>query len=156
MSSSALRLGVALSVLVGFASMVYGWLNTEHQRERGRAAFHGDSTLSGRVVGHSIALPRQASRCQNCHETRAGAPLSAGGNGNAVGGEPFAAPLDRKWLRSPRSRHGGPLTTYDTAAFCTLLRTGVDPGHVMISPLMPRYDISDGQCADLLTYLEGR
>ena len=150
-----MRLGVALGVLLAFAGTGYGWLTAEHQRERGRAAFHGDSALSGRMAGHSIALPRQASRCQNCHETRAAA-ISGAADGNTAAGQTFATPLDRKGLASARSRHGGPPTSYDTAAFCTLLRTGVDPGKVMVSPLMPRYDLSDAQCADLLAYLESR
>jgi hypothetical protein len=50
-------------------------------------------------------------------------------------------------------RRGGPPSRYDAASLCALLRTGVDPAHVIILRTMPRYDISDADCRSLWLHL---
>ena len=44
-------------------------------------------------------------------------------------------------------RRGGPPSRYDPASFCQLLRTGIDPASVMVDKAMPRYTLTDQQCA---------
>lgn len=112
----------------------------------GAALFNGSAPLIGRVAGDTDVLPAVASRCVNCH----------GRATKAIAGGTYASPLDAAWLMTPRVRHGGPATLYDEAAFCTLLRTGVDPAQVLIPPVMPRYDATNAQCASLWTFLRSR
>ena len=50
-------------------------------------------------------------------------------------------------------RRGGPPSRYDAAGLCTLLRSGVDPAHVIILRTMPRYDINDADCQSLWLHL---
>jgi hypothetical protein len=121
------------------------------ERARGAALFDGRTPLAGRVVGHAVALPPAATRCANCHE-QANATPSAPGAASA----PFATVLDGAGLGSMRVRRGGPASRYDAASLCGVLRSGTDPAHVMISTTMPRYDITDAQCLELLAFLAAR
>ena len=154
---------------VGAAALLAGaaWMARQaHQHgmqvERGRAIFHGERTVAGKLEGHDSALPALATRCDNCHEARNAAPLNSPNapSGAAVtggaGADTFATPLDRERLSTLKPRHGGPKSAYQLAQFCALLRTGVDPAYIIVRTIMPRYDISDAQCADLWAYLESR
>jgi hypothetical protein len=114
---------------------------------RGRALFEGGAALPARVHGQDFALPAQASRCVNCH-VPAAAP-SADASAVATG----APPLTAAALSTPARRRGGPPSRYDAASLCTLLRSGVDPAHVMIQRTMPRYQISDTDCQALWLHL---
>ncbi len=113
---------------------------------QGAALWSGDLPLTARIAGHDHALPPRAARCINCH-------------GGATGGDPLAgtAPqLTARYLREPVARRGGPPSRYDAATFCTLLRTGVDPTSVLLPRHMPRYTISDAECAALWNHLGWR
>ncbi|MFN0040230.1 MAG: hypothetical protein ACKVP2_12015 [Burkholderiales bacterium] len=112
--------------------------------ERGRRLFVGEATLSARIVGQDFVLPAQANRCINCHGPAA---ATAGASATA------APPLSATTLAQPRRRRGGPPSRYDTATLCTLLRSGVDPAHVMIDRTMPRYEITDDECRSLWLHL---
>ena len=101
----------------------------------GSALFHGGQPLIGRIRGHDTALPPEAVRCVNCHATRR---------------------ISRALLLEARQRRGGPPTRYDQPAFCKLLRTGIDPGYVLIAREMPIYDVDEAQCAGLWRYLTGK
>lgn len=142
-------LGAAVAALVALAGDA---ALREHragaQRERGAALFRGDAALPGRLVGHDTPLPPLATRCTNCHEAVTSAPAAASG--------PYAAALTAAHLGSLRVRRGGPATVYDAARLCALLRSGIDPAHVMIATTMPRYDITDAQCQDLWAHLVAR
>lgn len=124
--------------------------------ERGQRLFEGQVALTARLAGHAQPLPAQASRCVNCHGVAADAGAAARAAANLGAGAVPArrAPLlDRASLVQSQPRRGGPPSAYDSRALCQLLRSGVDPAQVLLPAVMPRYDVSDAQCADLWTYL---
>ncbi len=109
---------------------------------RGRALFNGKEPLAGRVRDHRSPLPAQVVVCRNCHAAQAGA------------GQPPPAPaVDRALLLQAVPRRGGPPSAYDRAAFCKLLRTGVDPAYVLVAREMPVFELDDAQCDSLWLYL---
>lgn len=114
---------------------------------RGAALWRGALPLEGRIAGHAQALPVAASRCINCH----GADAVPSVAGQAGGGVPPV--LTAHHLRTPQPRRGGPPSRYDAAAFCALLRSGVDPAKVLLPRQMPRYAIDDADCRALWTHL---
>lgn len=112
---------------------------------RGKAIFRGKKALKGRIRGHDEFLPPEAVRCINCHDTAdRGKP-----------GRVSAPHLDRALLLEPRQRRGGPPSRYDTASFCKLLRTGVDPATILIAREMPIYELDQRQCDSLWSFLIG-
>jgi mono/diheme cytochrome c family protein len=115
---------------------------------RGQQLFVGEAPLAARIVGQDFALPTQASRCVNCHGATAATP---GASGAAT--QPAAPALSAATLGDAVRRRGGPPSRYDAAALCVLLRSGVDPAHVMIQRTMPRYEISDADCRALWRHL---
>lgn len=118
---------------------------------RGRKLFLGEMPLTARITGQDFALPAQASRCINCHATRAPSASASGATG------PSGPLLDAASLSQPQRRRGGPPSRYDADTLCTLLRRGVDPAYVMIQRTMPRYEISDADCRALWQHLvQGR
>jgi hypothetical protein len=99
--------------------------------------------MSGRIRGHDDLLPPETVRCANCHEAAGATKISR-----------TSAPyLNRSWLLDARQRRSGPPSRYDEAAFCKLLRTGVDPVSIVIAREMPAYVVNDDQCAGLWAYL---
>ena len=119
--------------------------------EQGRKLFSGEAPIVARVNGHEAALPSTASRCSNCHSA---APVP---RPNQDTREPtrFAPALTRDHLVNARSRRGGPASVYDEAAMCRLLRSGVDPAHVVIAIAMPRYELAAADCRALWVFLSG-
>jgi hypothetical protein len=113
---------------------------------RGDALYHGKEALTGKIRGHDELLPADAVRCVNCHEA-----VSSGRLGRSV-----APHLDRALLLEARERRGGPPSHYDPAAFCKLLKTGVDPASIVIAREMPVYELEPGRCADLWSFLIGK
>lgn len=102
----------------------------------GEAIFVGERALAARLGGDVTPLPPAATRCANCHRDARFGPV-----------------LDAASLAESRARRGGPPSRYDAASLCRLLRTGVDPADVVITRAMPRYAISDADCAALWHYL---
>jgi hypothetical protein len=150
---------VAGALVVAVA--VFG-LGRLHEFARGRGIFDGAVAVPARVLGQDFALPVQASRCVNCHATTAtgsAAPPAIGGEAaarSARGLDPASTlgpALTPAHLREPRPRRGGPPSRYDAASLCRLLRTGIDPAHVLITPAMPRFDVSDADCLALWRFL---
>jgi hypothetical protein len=115
---------------------------------RGRQLFVGEVPLPARIVGQDFALPQQASRCVNCH-----GPAAAAAGASGAAAQPAAPTLSAATLAEPTRRRGGPPSRYGAATLCVLLRSGVDPAHVMIQRTMPRYDITDADCGALWRYL---
>ncbi|AOJ47779.1 hypothetical protein [Burkholderia thailandensis] len=109
----------------------------------GRALFAGAAPMQGRLSMHPRDLPATVVRCANCHA--AGASAAAANS--------IAPRLTRTWLADLQSRRGGPPSRYDRDAFCALLRTGLDPTYVMINVEMPRYRVSERDCAALWAFL---
>lgn len=108
-------------------------------RAHGQGLFHGPVPLRAYVAGQDFSLPPQAARCANCHGDTAPqrvAPL-----------------LSAAGMTQPAPRRGGPPSRYEAGSFCRLLRTGVDPAFVTVTRAMPRYDLSDAECAALWRYL---
>lgn len=111
-------------------------------RKQGQSLFTGRQPLVAKIRGHQHGMPPEAVVCANCH-TR-----------SASDAEPPAAPIiDRNSLREQRQRRGGPPSAYDVSSFCRLLRTGIDPAHVLVDRVMPMYDLSDVACSSLWEYL---
>ncbi len=149
MRLSAVPLLLLVALLLAALWAQRAWHAAE-QRARGAALFLGDVAVPASLVGHGMALPAAAARCGNCHEpgaasTPTGAPPAA-----------YATLLTAARLTTPSVRRGGPASAFDARTLCTLLRTGVDPAHVMIAPTMPRYRFTDSQCQDLWAHLMTR
>jgi mono/diheme cytochrome c family protein len=115
---------------------------------RGRQLFEGDLALPARIAGQDFALPAQASRCVNCHGPARGDAASP-----AAGVQRIGPVLTAGTLTDAVRRRGGPPSRYDAASLCVLLRTGVDPAHVIIPRTMPRYDITETDCRSLWLHL---
>ena len=135
--SGVLQRGVVLACLGGAGTALSSTTSLGH------ALFVGKVPLSGRISSHPTALPPEVARCSNCH---------AVGEGREVPGSQ-APPLTRAGLTELRPRRGGPPSNYSIQTFCTLLRTGKDPAYILISEQMPRYTITDDQCAALWRYV---
>jgi len=119
----------------------------ESPTRRGSELFNGGAPLQGTIVGHSSALPPSASRCVNCHAIGSAAPSSAA---SAASFGPLLTPQS---LTGAVARRGGPPSRYDAAAFCRLLRQGVDPAWVVVPRSMPRYVLTDADCHALWAHL---
>lgn len=149
------RWAVALGSVATLGLLGTGvWLAHESElRQQGEAMFQGKVLLPANLAGQEMILPVQASRCINCHGTVQKNPWIDPSVSQPPAEQTFASPINGAWLKQARMRHGGPESKYDQPALCKLLREGVDPGHVMISTTMPRYNLTDAQCAALWAYL---
>lgn len=107
--------------------------------ERGRDLFRGREALAARLRHHQSDLPPVVVACSNCHAVE-GAPLPKASR---------APHIDRALLLEARARRGGPPSAYEASSFCKLLRTGIDPAHVLIAREMPVYAVDDAQCQSL-------
>jgi mono/diheme cytochrome c family protein len=115
---------------------------------RGRQLFDGEVALPARIAGQDFALPAQPSRCINCHGPARGDAAS-----QAAGAQRIGPTLTAGTLTDAVRRRGGPPSRYEAASLCALLRTGVDPAHVIILRTMPRYEIADADCRSLWLHL---
>lgn len=138
--SAPRRFGVAALGVVVLAVALSAWL---WPVARGYVLFHGHARLEAKIQG-GIDLPSSATACVNCHD------------GAATGGPRPIARLDRAALSTSRTPRGGAPVYYDEASFCRLLREGIDPASVMLNRLMPRFTISDADCAALFAYARMR
>jgi hypothetical protein len=109
----------------------------------GRDIFSGEQPAAARIRGHEASLPAELAACRNCHAA-AGVKAAAGS---------YAPDLGAAWLLEPRERRGGPPSSYDVGSFCRLLRTGVDPAFILVSRVMPTYDLDDARCSNLWMFL---
>jgi len=113
----------------------------ESSARRGEQLFVGQEPLKGAIVGHDDALPAFASKCVNCHDSAASEQAS------------YGSKLTPAALLEAAARRGGPPSRYDAGSFCRLLRTGIDPAHILILRAMPRYEIDDARCLAIWDYL---
>jgi hypothetical protein len=113
----------------------------------GEKLFRGALPLQGTIAGHDMALPSAVVACSNCHLAQ----------GSKTGADALGAPdLRGGWLGEFRARRNGPLGHYVEATFCRALRTGIDPVYVTLPIQMPRFTISDQDCAALWAYLDAK
>ena len=111
---------------------------------RGLKLFNGEVEIAARIAGQDFSLTAQSSRCVNCHAL---VPRS-----NAASAAPvqrIGPALTPALLTTATRRRGGPPSRYDATSLCKLLRTGVDPAHVVVLRTMPRYEIVDADCLSL-------
>ncbi len=119
----------------------------------GRKLYTGQLPVGAQLRGQDIALPSIASRCVNCHSN---ASSQASGKANATTdklAQNFGPALEAGVLRNRQSRRGGPASSYELGSFCRVLRTGIDPAHILISRNMPVFQINDEQCSALWQFL---
>ncbi len=148
----------------------------------GARLYDGRAALRGRIHGHETLLMPAAVVCANCHAparnvTTAVLPAAAAGDQASIAakagtgaqgvtadqasiaGQPaqttetLGPQLDRERLTASISRRGGPPSRFDRATFCRMLRTGEDPASVLLPKVMPRYELTDEQCAALWHHL---
>ena len=131
---AAIGLALALALHAGHAAEPCS------SADIGRAIFTGECALPAHLRDDKRGLPPATTRCVNCH---AGTDRGA----------PFAPRLTRGYLLDPVHRRGGPPSAYDEQNFCRVLRDGVDPASVIVAKAMPRYEISDSECASMWRYL---
>jgi hypothetical protein len=112
--------------------------------DTGCLIFSGQRAIPAHLRDDDRALPAWTTRCVNCH-TATGSPSTA-----------FAPPLTHDSLLLAASRRGGPPTAYDQASFCSVLRGGIDPAHVLLRKSMPLFQASDEDCAALWRFVAGR
>lgn len=113
------------------------------QYRQGKDIFSGKQSIPAKIAGHQDRLPPQVARCINCH-----APVQSSSTRTES-----APSLSSAALLQSRARRGGPAFAYGRESFCTTLRSGVDPEHVILNRAMPRFDISNEQCLALWLYL---
>ncbi len=146
---------VAFAVLAG-AVMATGVAASVAGAREGAGLFDGRHPLAGRLAHHAQALPAEALRCVNCHARGPAASAAVGisaATGVSAATPGFAPTLSAAHLTGHIERRGGPPSRYDRSAFCQVLRTGVDPAGVLLPRAMPRYDVTDAQCAALWAHL---
>ncbi len=115
------------------------------ERLRGERLFTGGEALVARLDGSAAALPALVTSCANCHAAPRGSGI-----------ELARAPrLSRESLVAASSRRGGPAFAYDQERFCSTIRSGIDPSHIVLRKSMPRFTLDARQCAALWTYLTG-
>ena len=110
----------------------------------GGRLFNGEPALTARLAGDPTLLPSAASRCSNCHQ-------NADPNTTS-----FGPVLTSTSLLNDLKRRGGPPSHYDLKSFCALLRTGLDPAHILIARTMPRYELDEDSCRALWKYVTSR
>ncbi len=120
------------------------WIGLAHAQSAGERLYRGTASLTGNIAGHTTAMPASVLACTNCH---------VGGSGNAGSDSQAAPDLRGGWLSTVRSRRNGPAARYTQITFCRTLRTGIDPVYIILPVQMPRFAISDADCAALWTYL---
>jgi hypothetical protein len=135
------RTALRVAWLIGLGGAALAQVAPRGGIERGGRIYGGAVALAAHLRGHEEALPGGASRCVNCH---AGADTSAAR---------FAPALTSSFLRTPRARRGGPASAYDLASFCRVLRSGIDPMQIVLPQAMPRFELSDADCAALWAFL---
>ncbi len=156
-------LGIAIALLCLFlpsSSAATGATQTQI----GARLFVGLSPVRGTIAGHSSPLPSEIGRCSNCHSPARPANPATTVTVGAVGAASAASEPDRdaaptlsaRTLQVAQSRRRGPPSTYDPRSFCRLLRTGVDPAHVVVDRAMPRYALDDAECSALWAYVSQR
>lgn len=99
--------------------------------------------MSAHLRDDNRPLPAWTTRCVNCHV----------GTSKAAA---FAPPLTHDALLGAARRRGGPISAYDSPTFCRAVTDGVDPAGIVLRAPMPRYRMTDAECAALWRYVMGQ
>ncbi|MFL9898510.1 hypothetical protein PQR75_10430 [Paraburkholderia fungorum] len=129
-------LGLALLCVAGLVNAVQSC----DPANLGCAIFSGDHAMSAHLRDDDRPLPAWTTRCINCHTQTASTTA-------------FAPPLTPSYLLDAISRRGGPPSRYNPATLCRALRDGIDPDNIMLRKSMPRYELSDTECAALWRFI---
>jgi hypothetical protein len=98
------------------------------------------------VVSGDVPLAGSAAACQTCHQ-RSGM--------GTVEGKSWTPPIAGRILFAARGSGVRLRPPYDDETLARALRTGLDAAGRPFDPLMPRYDLSRSELADLTGYLRG-
>jgi cytochrome c553 len=142
-SAASWRWALSLLALFVAAGVALQQWRAHQSLQRGQLIYQR-GLPSAHLAGDESNLPGLATRCVNCHDANSGAQSA------------FAPALNAAALTQLHSRRGGPPSRYDQSSLCKLLREGVDPAWVQIPRAMPRYNLSDKDCAALWRYLVSR
>lgn len=147
---------------VAAVALVYAASGPSPSR-RGKELFTGAVSLRARMTGHETDLPPEVVRCINCHRLPSDTPAPSSSKlpepSSSLRGsesapiEALAPDLSSQRLTQAVPRRGGPASRYDAQSFCSVLRFGVDPAHVMIPQTMPRYTLTEQECQELWAYV---
>lgn len=147
LATLCLGLGLTVTILTG-SFLLSGAAETALNLgrvlyERGRGV--GDREIHG-TLGNGIELTGSAIACVNCHG-RDGRGVSEGG---------LRAP-DIRWStltdRFAPVRQGSAAVPYDQSSLAQTLATGRRPDGSMLSPAMPRFDLSEAEVSALVEQL---
>lgn len=125
----------------------------QSETDLGRKLYTGQLPVTAQLRGQDIALPPMASRCVNCHSNAASQASGKTNTATDKLAQNFGPALEAGVLRNRQSRRGGPASSYELGSFCRVLRTGIDPAHILISRNMPVFQINDEQCSALWQFL---
>jgi hypothetical protein len=120
-------------------------------RSNAERTYYTATTPANRQITANLGTMHMASRlsCIHCH-----GPSGAGGTTNMMIGVANAPPITWSALTKPRS--GGPFgsrPSYDAATVKRAIRQGVGAtGHPLRAP-MPRWNMSDAQASEMVSYL---
>ncbi len=167
---SSLILGLVLGVLLSMQSAAQTVTNGDP--ELGRQLYQHGITASGTpyeaIAEGDIRFSGNQFSCISCHRP-SGFGTSEGGNyvppiTGPILFEPTRPDRNRRFkelfqeyqpakfwaqVRQPRTR-----PAYTEQSLRHLLRTGVDPARRALNPIMPRYELSDEDMANLIAYLK--
>ena len=150
----AMIAGCALTLMAAMACTPERARGEERQaRETGRQLFAGERPLAATMAGHTAPLPQDAVRCTNCHRRETGAAARPTADSALDETQDFGPGLGAGSLTRAVARRGGPPSVYDGAAFCRVLREGIDPAHVVIAQTMPRYTMTPAECESVWIFL---
>lgn len=120
------------------------------------------------ITSHDVKVSGSGFACVNCHRP-SGMGSSEGGkyvlpvtgpilfaprelNRNRIFSKLFHEIRPPEFVTRMRQARMRPAYTLDTLA--TAIRDGIDPAGYSFDPIMPRYDMSDGDMANLIAYLK--
>ncbi len=108
----------------------------------------GDGEINAVVGDEGLILPGSALTCASCH--------GYDGVGRPEGG---VVPPDIRWSQLVKTyghvhENGRRHPAFDEANLARLLRAGVDPAGNVIDKVMPLYQMSDEDMADLIAYMK--
>ncbi len=142
------------------AALEHKTIDAARAVDRGREIYRSGRTGSGKpllaVVSSDVLLPESQRACANCH-ARSGLGYSEGNTISLplTGPKLFqAVEIAPKWTTQKRTEGAGTRPAYSDKTLAMAIRTGTDSAGRQLDQMMPRYQISDQDMADLTAYLK--